>query len=98
MFKSNKLAFKGANFTDFVGGNEEGGSGARPATAVGGPSSRLAKPSTRPGTAVVKPKQSMGAKKSTADESIALNENLAGVDDPIALSMQDRIKAGGLAS
>lgn len=37
------------------------------------------------------------AKKGAADEtSVSANENLEGVDDPIAISMQARVKAGGV--
>ena len=91
MFRAARLAFKGANLVDFVGGgNEDASGGARPATAAGAAGSRLAKPAARPGTAAAKGLTRASTKKTTgaADESsVALNENLAGVDDPIAVSM-----------
>ena len=97
---------KGAAFVDFTegAGQEGGAAGARPATAAAGSAaSRVAaKPSTRPATAAsrVAPRQPAKKTNGGGDESssVALNENLAGVDDPIALSMQERIKAGGLSS
>lgn len=89
VFRASKLVSKGAALIDVTGGAESGPStGARPATAIGGAkSSGLRKPTaaTRPATAASR----VGAKKTSASEapSVSANENLAGVDDPIAVSM-----------
>ena len=103
VYKAAKLTTKGAAFVDFTeGSSQDGSASARPATAAAGTAaSRAAKPATRPATAAsrIAPRKPAAKGAGGGDESsVALNENLAGVDDPIALSMQERVKAGGLSS
>ena len=82
--------------------------GARPATAIGGGAVRRSvnkDPSAsagrvgRPATAAPGKKSISTSAAGASDEtSVTANENLAGLNDPVAQAMQDRLKAGGLTS
>ena len=81
------------DFTESASNKENTPSNRSAKTAASSTRSTPARPATgikRPTTAA---SQSMGA----ADMAIA-REDLSGVDDPIAQSVQDRVKAGGLTA
>jgi len=99
---------KGAHFIDLVEGvSGDAGAGAgRPATAASRsatvarkPVGGSARPGARPATAAVGKKTASAAGAAASEEtSVSVNENLADANDPIAVAIQDRLKAGGLAS
>lgn len=103
IFRAGRLVSKGAVFVDFVevgAGNSAGA--ARPATAVTKPGVKKAvvKPGgVRPATAMVGSKKSASVSAAATEETtVTTNENLADIDDPIALALQSRLKAGGVSS
>lgn len=97
VYRAPRLAFKGTNFSDFVGETSSSAPDKRPATAAGVVKSRsvMKPPSSAASSRIGAGAKASGAKK-TEESSVSANENLDGVDDPIAQAVQDRIKAGGL--
>ena len=97
-------ALKSAAIVDLVGGTEEESkstASTRPTTAASRAtkSTGLKPPSSAASSRVGKVGVAKKTSTAGADESsVNVNESLAGVDDPIALAMQDRIKAGGLST
>ena len=90
VFRAPKLTQKGPIFVDLIDGGANGPKSAA-GNAGSAAKSRIAKPTTtatRPVTAKVPKKSAAGA--SSEATSVSVNENLEGVDDPIAISMQDR--------
>ena len=107
VFRAPRLNGKGPVFVDYVegGAGGEDSKGARPSTAAPkasgiakkGPSAS-ARPSARPATAVKKTGASAGAAAPSDETTVTVNENLADANDPIAVAIQERLKAGGVSS
>jgi len=110
IFRAPRLTAKGVMFIDLVGGDADNNaaatSAARPATAAAKPAADSSKKTSnnpvslkagasRPQTALPGRKPATAAVEET---SVTTNENLLGVNDPIAHAIQSRLKAGGLAS
>lgn len=101
VFRAPKIATKGGIFVDFVGG-ESKAAAPRPGTAAASKQQKslnISRNANKLGSSMKQiQSKKAGAAKVGDDTSVDLNENLQDVDDPIAVTMQERIKAGGLST